>query len=386
MNRLAVLALSAVALVSPSLAQSNVNDAVIVSFFNQEDRNWTKPFSTPAKAKDAAVLRAFFEGMLAEDAPSLSPKLKNAGIDISEKELAAAIEEARSLSATHSRLAQDAVSGGDKGAGPDMEKVSAQAAALSGPAGMVAAAPVQAKKEEPPLGSSPLFRNYEPWNPEFVFHVGGGKVQRGPGVGSVGVSVRAPLLSLGPVGHIGGEAGLIFTGYDHGYGELLSDTIVNQWEDYQGHPHETYRQVTAQHNDFVQVVDLLGVHYRTPEIAQRFSLEAGGRMGYGMNNRRTVVTETGYHQYITHEPHCHDDGHGGCTYEDRHVERTDLDYQKTLSDAGPRHSGVVFSAYAAANVAINESFGLRFEVARTAMDALKVKAMNTARVAVAWRF
>ena len=241
-----------------------------------------------------------------------------------------------------------------------MEKVQAQADALGGTPGPEAPslAVQPATEDRVPFGRPAFGRSLE-----LNILVGGGGIQGGRAVGSGGAMVRSPLLGLGGLGHIGGEVGIIATGRDGSERDYLGRTYTDSWTDYDGHPHETFNDYNRHRNNFTEVFDFLGLYYRTPEV-RGFSLEAGGRAGWGANDHTTVVTENGTHRYVADVDRCVSYG-DHCDWETFHEWREYSTGSRELSRGGPRTSGFVPSVYLAANAAINETWGMRFEVGGT---------------------
>ncbi len=358
-----------------------VPDAQVVAFFSRDAHSLSKAFAGHLGKTDAAALRSVFDRMQVQEAAELGADLKKEGIEISQEDLAAAIAEARGLSGSQALLARRTSDPQGKAMGPDMDKVGAQAAALGGtPSGDAPSLVVQPSTEDRvPFGRPAFGRNLE-----LDIMVGGGGIQGGRAVGSGGAMVRSPLLGLGGFGHIGGEVGILATGRDGSERDYLGRTYTDSWTDYDGHPHETFNDYNRNRNNFTEVFDFMGLYYRTPEV-KGFSLEAGGRAGWGANDHTTVVTENGTHRYVADVDRCVSYG-DSCYWETFHEWREYSTGSRELSRGGPRTSGFVPSVYLAANAAINETWGMRFEVGRHFMHNLKMEAMDTARVALTFKF
>lgn len=379
MNKTLAL-LACLFLASPSSAVKPfppVDDAAIQAFFNRDAHSLSKAFSKSS----AAALRDVFDRMQTQEAAELGPKLKKEGVEIGDRDLAAAILEARGLKGSQALAGRRTLDSEGKAIGPDMDAVNAQAAALGAKPG--ADAPdllVQPSANDPVPPGFALGRSRY----ETLFLIGGGGIQGGKAVGSIGATIRSPILGLGNLGHIGGELGIIMTGRDGSSQEYLGREYTDAWTDYDGHPHETFNDYRVQYNNYAQVFDFLGLHYQTPE-AHGFTFEAGGRLGWGANDQRTIVTEDGTHRYIADVDRCVSYG-DHCHWETFHEWREYQTHSAELSSTGPRTSGLVPSVYLAANAAINETWGVRAEVGRHFMNNLKMQAMDTARIAISFKF
>lgn len=86
-------------------AEFPVPDEAILQFF-QQSPPLARAFETQVNRRDAASLREVFRILVANEAHTLSPVLKSLGVEMDRKELAQAIEEARSLNEGFATLAE----------------------------------------------------------------------------------------------------------------------------------------------------------------------------------------------------------------------------------------------------------------------------------------